>query len=377
MPEDPRHGEKTLCGRPGGQGGSSTPLGPAGSARAGRERLTMSDIWFPPSAMLERNEFVSNFELTDCHSELDFVFATIGSNCNFNQLTPGPFTGRVLKIHTGRVLIVVEKYNQVLETAGMLPGDCFTFGAVIPRGADIAWGADTASDAGQVMVAPPLAEGLGVLPPVFWCVGAQVQKDALLAHPALLPEVADWLCGLRRRPVTVTSSQLAERFREDTLSALETMVSHSDPEFRNLVDNAFLLGLVVGFNFEWLRQNSYSTLKPSRARKRFMQARQLLLSAREDVAPSYRSSLKELGSPRMFEQAFSSQVQMGPLAYSRVVRLNNARRRLLDETHGEESIGDIAAREGFWDWSRFTSHYRRQFGELPSETRRRPSRPVG
>ncbi|WP_421983954.1 helix-turn-helix domain-containing protein [Roseibium sp.] len=155
------------------------------------------------------------------------------------------------------------------------------------------------------------------------------------------------------------------------------MVSRSEPEIRKLVDNAFLLGLAVGLNFEWLRQNSYATLKPSRARKRFMQARQLLLSAQEDLAPSYRSSLKELGSPRVFEQAFSSQVQMGPLTYSRVVRLNNARRKLLNADHAGVSIGDIAAEEGFWDWSRFTSHYRRQFGELPSDTRHRPSSPVG
>nr|WP_319383028.1 helix-turn-helix domain-containing protein [uncultured Roseibium sp.] len=335
----------------------------------------MSDIWFPPAEVLEGHEFVSNFELTDCHSELDLVFANVGSNYNFNQLSPGRFSGRVLKIHTGRVLIVVEKYNQVLETAGMLPGDCFTFGAAIPRRADIAWGADTASDTDQVMVAPPLAEGVGVLPPVFMCVGAQVQKDALLAHPALLPEVADWLCGLRGRPVSVTSSQLAARFREDTLAALETMVSSSKPECRKLVDDSFLLGLVVGFNFEWLRQNSYATFKPSRARKRFMQARQLLLSAQEDVAQTYRSSLKELGSPRIFEQAFSSQVQMGPLTYSRIVRLNNARRKLLNGHQAGASIGDIAAEEGFWDWSRFTTHYRRQFGELPSETRMRGEPP--
>ncbi|WP_421983955.1 hypothetical protein [Roseibium sp.] len=149
----------------------------------------MSDIWFPPSAMLERHEFISNFEFTDCHSELDLVFANVGSNCSFNQLSPGRFAGRVLKIYTGWVLIVVEKYNQVLETAGMLPGDCFTFGAAIPRRADIAWGADTASDTDQVMVAPPLAEGLGVQSPVFMCVGAQVQKDALLAHPPCFPKL--------------------------------------------------------------------------------------------------------------------------------------------------------------------------------------------
>ncbi|WP_422038640.1 helix-turn-helix domain-containing protein [Roseibium sp.] len=60
--------------------------------------------------------------------------------------------------------------------------------------------------------------------------------------------------------------------------------------------------------------------------------------------------------------------------YLRVLRLNRARRKVGDRAFSGQSIGDIAAEEGFWDWSRFTNYYRRQFGELPSETRSGPSR---
>ena len=67
----------------------------------------------------------------------------------------------------------------------------------------------------------------------------------------------------------------------------------------------------------------------------------------------------------------SEHVNMGPRSYARIVRLHNARRKLREERYFDESIGNIAAQEGFWDWSRFTAYYSKHFGELPSATRRK------
>jgi len=41
------------------------------------------------------------------------------------------------------------------------------------------------------------------------------------------------------------------------------------------------------------------------------------------------------------------------------------------QTHRRDSIGDVAARWGFWHLSRFAADYTRLFGELPSATRAR------
>jgi transcriptional regulator GlxA family with amidase domain len=62
---------------------------------------------------------------------------------------------------------------------------------------------------------------------------------------------------------------------------------------------------------------------------------------------------------------------MGPGNYARTLQLNHIRRDLMSETHGDASIGVIAARRGVWHWSRFSQHYRLLFGELPSQTRLR------
>ena len=87
------------------------------------------------------------------------------------------------------------------------------------------------------------------------------------------------------------------------------------------------------------------------------------------------------GSPRSIQLAFAERIHTTPLRYFRAIRLQRARKALLAGA-GDRSatIGDIAAAHGFWNWSRFTQLYRRQFGEAPSETRARAKwrrRPVG
>ena len=77
-------------------------------------------------------------------------------------------------------------------------------------------------------------------------------------------------------------------------------------------------------------------------------------------------------SRRRLEYLFESMLGMSPMRYIRALQLNAIRRALLAEETACESIGDIAARYGIWHWSKFSAAYRRMFGELPSQTRRRP-----
>ncbi|WP_306142811.1 helix-turn-helix domain-containing protein [Roseibium sp. MMSF_3412] len=327
----------------------------------------MNSVWFPSSARDGQHECVTYLELNDCHSQLDLLL----DNHKSIQLTPGRFKGRLLAMQTGAASIFVENYNRALEVELLLPDGDFTFVAAISGlTEDVAFGGVTTTT-DWVLVGPPKAEHHTVLPPDCLSVVAKVEMNALLSHPAILPEVADWFSSVRERPVLVSSFLLAERFRSGALAVLESMVSGRAKAIREAVDQAFILDLVIGFNLEWLRQNSYVTHKPSKARERFLLARRLLLGVREDVGKRFKSSIRDFGSQRLFELAFSNQVNMGPLAYSRLARLQNARQKLLDKTFEQESIGDIAAEEGFWDWSRFTSYYNRQFCELPSETRSR------
>jgi len=74
-------------------------------------------------------------------------------------------------------------------------------------------------------------------------------------------------------------------------------------------------------------------------------------------------------SRRTLQYAFEEILHLSPVTYLRVMRLNRVRSELA--LHLEESVGDIAARWGFWHLSRFAADYRQHFGELPSATRAR------
>jgi AraC-like DNA-binding protein len=73
--------------------------------------------------------------------------------------------------------------------------------------------------------------------------------------------------------------------------------------------------------------------------------------------------------PRTLEAHFKTYLGTTPLGWLRRTRLARARQQLL--AHGEDaSVTDIAMANGFNQLGRFAGEYRRQFGELPSQTLR-------
>jgi len=72
-------------------------------------------------------------------------------------------------------------------------------------------------------------------------------------------------------------------------------------------------------------------------------------------------------SRRTLEYAFQNQFDTSPKKFINGQRLVLSRRDLL-RSSGEKSIADVANRWGFWHMGQFARDYRRQFGELPSQT---------
>lgn len=189
--------------------------------------------------------------------------------------------------------------------------------------------------------------------------------------PDFLPEITDWLKGAREHGEFLKTKVFADRLREVGRVALEASQLPGNLKRRQAFGDNLLVSLVTGLMFEWLSKQTFSTYQKPRALELFQAARPALLEHEGDAEPLNSCQLERLGSRRSIEKAFGKLLNMGPAKYSRIVRLNNSRRKLRDKNYADASIGDIAAQEGFWDWSRFTSYYRKQFDELPSETRSR------
>lgn len=77
-------------------------------------------------------------------------------------------------------------------------------------------------------------------------------------------------------------------------------------------------------------------------------------------------------SRRTLNYAFREHLGVTPKAYLKSMRLDAARRDL-GRSDPDAKIADIANRHGFWHMGQFAADYRKQFGELPSDTLRCPA----
>jgi AraC-like DNA-binding protein len=84
---------------------------------------------------------------------------------------------------------------------------------------------------------------------------------------------------------------------------------------------------------------------------------------------------RQIGTPeRTLRTAFQRCYGLATVEYLRILRLHQARRLLLAGCPDLTTVTRIAFGLGFWELGRFAGAYRQLFGELPSETLRKPAR---
>lgn len=71
---------------------------------------------------------------------------------------------------------------------------------------------------------------------------------------------------------------------------------------------------------------------------------------------------------RALQYSFQDVLDINPVTYLRLLRLNGARRDLLNAHDKPVNVQDILARWGFWHASRFSAEYKKMYNELPSRT---------
>jgi AraC-like DNA-binding protein len=77
-------------------------------------------------------------------------------------------------------------------------------------------------------------------------------------------------------------------------------------------------------------------------------------------------------SERTLEYAFREVMGLTPVAYLIRLRLHRVRQGLLAGTHATTTVSAEALNWGFWHFGEFSRAYKDCFGELPSDTLRRP-----
>ncbi|WP_306143927.1 helix-turn-helix domain-containing protein [Roseibium sp. MMSF_3412] len=301
--------------------------------------------------------------------DLEQFVSLLDERANLVQLSAGPFSGSAFKTDFPLVSVQLERCNQDIEKEVSLGKDELAFTICVPTGnADIS--RDRIMQARDcVIVQTPGCKNVSILPAGTMQLTIKVSKSAFLEHHLLCPQIRDWLTKTNGKVEFLHSERFASRLRDVGGTALEISANDETPARLELIGRSFVLGLVGALTLEWLSKQSVPRYQRTKAFNCFQTARNIVLEGIGEASDPWTVTLERLGSRRTVEKAFAKLINMGPAMYARVLRLNNARRKILDDANTEKSIGDIAAEEGFWDWSRFTAYYRKQFGELPSVTR--------
>ena len=280
----------------------------------------------------------------------------------------GTFGYRMSYLATPAVTIYQEHFDTAVRLRGLSPPHRLVFSAPIRLGARSAYmrkpwsgagfpatlpsGYDLVIDRGQfhLVVLIDLSTIRSALPED---VVAHLERAA---HAYLLPAGAEtvaafgaWLLGLldqvQRHPEMLRHPAAVQAIEQDLIHRLAGSIQipvASKP-------TAFARRRTLNRALEYLRAAEFSMLG----------------------VPEW---CKAVGaSQRTLEYAFRETFDLTPLAFLRLRRLHEVRRRLFTSCHKGASVADIAHEQGFYELGRFASDYQRLFGELPSQTLRRVS----
>jgi AraC family ethanolamine operon transcriptional activator len=111
--------------------------------------------------------------------------------------------------------------------------------------------------------------------------------------------------------------------------------------------------------------------RPRLSRKNVLQVCNEMIEARAGLPIRVADLIAATGVPeRTLRQVFQDYFGMGPLRYLKLRQLNQVFAALRTADPKTTKVGDVLVANGIWEFGRFSSNYRRLFGENPSQTLR-------
>jgi AraC family ethanolamine operon transcriptional activator len=285
-----------------------------------------------------------------------------GSPGEILQMSPGRFESRVVAARLSRTLIVRETVNRsVLRRRASRPDSLVL---AIP----LAVTGDAWVDGRRIADAVPLLYDGADLPEVVTSPGLELLLIGLDRGQFATSAAARGVAGLvdvwsgQRLQFTPETRAELNQFLEACQSILKGGCACPATE-QALIDS--LVDIVA-------RAPTLEPL-PTDAHKALVDQALSLCLADPQVPISLERAAQMLGvSRRHLQKCFIATSGASARQVLRMQRLNEVRLELIAARTKDAriSIGDIAAKWGFWHWSRFSSEYRHLFAELPSETLR-------
>lgn len=288
-------------------------------------------------------------------------------NQRYEQLSGGYFSGRFERLQLGEIHVFKETANRTLVQSGHVCTGMVAVGAVSHAGA------------GGRFCGTELRAGS-----VFG--GADVGEFHLLAGAGLeLAAVSVPMADLERLHGSLGEGDAPVHFRqqdvlplpEGAARAFQALLHHSldgaaqgqiakHPGARRMMGLALTEAVLQCSRTGQTPRSSLAAVN----KRRIVAKARACMQQQPDAVLAVPDLCKAVGtSRRALQYAFEDVLQVSPVTYLRLMRLNRARADL--QQPDASAVGDVAARWGFWHLSRFAAEYKALFGELPSVTRQR------
>jgi AraC family ethanolamine operon transcriptional activator len=323
----------------------------------------------PPPARADSNAFWR----LETHDFDELAEAVVGMETDLRQLSGGPFCGGVEIVALGPVQLMWVVVNRAVQVRGATGAGVTLFSPITPACEEARW-RRRLRKRGEINFNRPASE-------IDHLTGQRYDSLTIIADTGRLLAAGEALLGADVSLLLRKWS--AYRPTAQNFAALEACANAVLRRARtgSLGSEAGRAG-----QGEALLEKLLDTLADERAIReggRAANRRRVACRAEEFMLGNLRRPLlmtrlcKEVGvSERTLRYAFRDCFGVSPLAYFKVLKLNEVRRHYAEMRDGD-SVQEIAREWGVMQLGNFAADYRQLFGERPSETARQRRRSPG
>jgi len=297
--------------------------------------------------------------------------AVHGWGLNWVQLDCGPLDAAVQQIATPAALLSRFRFSRKFHQRGISPPGVRTFGLIGERSPEVAWRGHIGRST-HILAFPAndLFEVISL--PGFHGDTVSIPEDRIRS----VAEAAGRVDPLERLPSGFAFIEIDSRRQAVLRNAISQLHAAVAAPSKNLPDATVVSELE--FDVDIALDAVLQTARPGRGthpepwlRTRAIRTALDYIEAHADQPPSVEEICRASGvSWRTLDYAFRDRFGVTPKRYLQALRLQHVRREILGAGR-PRPIWEVAAHWGFWHMGQFAADYRRQFGELPSETIRR------
>lgn len=279
----------------------------------------------------------------------------------YDQTTAGTFHGLLEERHWPGMQLFRESTSQGMRQSCCVWPDGLWFG--LPYSTNTTRINGRTAARGSVLVHPGDREFELITPSDYTIFGIVVRQGMLQDAACALGYEVDW-DQLRNAEIM----QVSPSARRNCLNALSELLQTSGIALNKAAPQQAVLEVLLPLLDNGV---AHAGVRNSFARRQRVvsKARDYLL-AHHDQSVTVPDLCQQLYvSRRTLQYCFEDVLDMTPVQFLRILRLNGARRDL--RRNPERPVRDVAADWSYWYCSQFSSDYRKLFGHSPSEVRLR------